>query len=582
MTDKMLNAFDIWITAQGVKSRTRSKSVDNISLEGIAGLRELILELAIQGKLVSQDINEEPASVLLNRIEAERNSLLKQGKIKSKVELESNSGSLPRGWAWAQLPLICDINVGRTPSTKDSQYWSDSTTGIPWVSISDMNHSGIINKTEKYISKIAADKIFKGLPATAGTLLMSFKLTVGKISILDIDAYHNEAIISIRPFADMNRDYLFKVLPKIALRGNTKKAIMGNTLNSSSLASLQIPIPPLAEQHRIVAKVDELMDLCDALEQQEIHHLKSHQLLVETLLGTLTRAVEAKEFQQTWNKLYEHFDDLFTTEDSIDQLKQTILQLAVMGKLVPQNPSDEPSSELLKRIAKEKERLLEEGKIKKQKTLLEAGGNESLIELRDGWAWCKLGEIITLMDSGWSPACLESPAAINKWGVLKTTSVQIMEYLENENKELPEKLKAREQYEVKGGDILITRAGPRNRVGICCLVKSTRNRLMISDKIIRFHLLDRFTNPEFITLLLNSGVSHEFIESKKSGMADSQLNISQENLKKTPLPIPPLNEQNRIVTKVEELFAFCDRLKGSIAEAQKVANQMAETVAEQV
>jgi len=139
------------------------------------------------------------------------------------------------------------------------------------------------------------------------------------------------------------------------------------------ILSSAIALPPLAEQHRIVAKVDELMLLCDQLEQQTEESLSAHQTLVEVLLAALTEsdsAVPVKEsFQTNWQRLAEHFDILFTTEASIEQLKQTILQLAVMGKLVPQNPNDEPASVLLEKIAKEKAELIADKKIKKQKPL---------------------------------------------------------------------------------------------------------------------------------------------------------------------------------------------------------------------
>ncbi len=182
------------------------------------------------------------------------------------------------------------------------------------------------------------------------------------------------------------------------------------------------------------------------------------------------------------------------------------------------------------------------------------------------------------MDAGWSPACIETPAPLDKWGVLKTTAVQQMEYLENENKELPNKLTPKEQYEVKSGDILFTRAGPFNRVGICCLVDQTRSKLMISDKIIRFHLFDKKVSPKYITLCLNTGVSKAHIESKMSGMALSQVNISQDNLKLTPIPLPPLAEEQRIVDKVQQLQQQLIQLEAQVRQSRKYAQQLLQSV----
>ncbi|MDG3087279.1 hypothetical protein P7F88_14810 [Vibrio hannami] len=303
--------------------------------------------------------------------------------------------------------------------------------------------------------------------------------------------------------------------------------------------------PPSDEQHRIVAKVDELMALCDQLEQQTEASIEAHQVLVTTLLDTLTNSADADELMQSWARISEHFDTLFTTEESIDQLKQTILQLAVMGKLVPQDPSDEPAAELLKRIAEEKAQLVKEKKIKKQKALPPISEDEKPFELPSGWEWCHLNSLISEMDAGWSPACPpEASPNHETWGVLKTTAVQNMEYREYENKVLSSSKEPRPQYEVKNGDILITRAGPKNRVGVSCLVQTTRPKLMISDKIIRFHLIELGMSNNFVSLCLNAGATSEYLESSKSGMAESQMNISQDKLKMAPIPLPPL--ENRL------------------------------------
>ncbi|WP_209308727.1 restriction endonuclease subunit S, partial [Methylotenera oryzisoli] len=237
--------------------------------------------------------------------------------------------------------------VGKTPSTKSTVYWTNEDSGYNWVSIADLNHDGVVTETSKKVTHQALNEVFKSEPVPAGTILMSFKLTLGKISILDAPAFHNEAIISIYPSPAIDKNYLFKILPARANEGNSKSAIKGNTLNSESIAALLLPLPPKVEQHRIVAKVDELMALCDQLEQQHSNAQEAHETLVSQLLATLTQSLNAAEFNANWQRIYAHFDVLFTTEASIDALKQTLLQLAVMGKLVPQEPNDEPASELL-------------------------------------------------------------------------------------------------------------------------------------------------------------------------------------------------------------------------------------------
>ena len=153
------------------------------------------------------------------------------------------------------------MNIGKTPPRGDSQYWSNGI--YPWVSISDMNDYGLIGSTKEKISLLASEKIM-GEISPIGTLLMSFKLTVGKTSILNVEAFHNEAIISIYPYIDKDfatRDYLFYILPLISNLGESKDAIKGKTLNSKSLFNLLVPLPPINEQNRIVRKIEELYAL---------------------------------------------------------------------------------------------------------------------------------------------------------------------------------------------------------------------------------------------------------------------------------------------------------------------------------
>lgn len=269
--------------------------------------------------------------------------------------------------------------------------------------------------------------------------------------------------------------------------------------------------------------------------------------------------------------------ELQTQTDLITKLRRSILNDAVSGRLVPQDPADEPANVLLERIKVEKAQLVKEGKIKKQKQLPPISEDETPYELPERWVWCRLGNIIVNMDSGWSPKCLEEPSDSDTWGVLKTTAVQSLNYLEYENKTLPVTLHARPEYEVQIGDILITRAGPKNRVGICCLVKTTSPKLMISDKIIRFHSYSEIF-PAFLELSLNCGASNEFIESKKSGMAESQVNISQGNLELTPVPIPPLAEQHRIVAKIEKLMATCDALEAEVKKSRTETDRLIQIV----
>lgn len=228
-------------------------------------LKKSILQEAIMGKLGTQDPNDEPASVLLEQIREEKKKLVKEGVLKKKdlietpVEEDEEPFKIPESWEWIRFGDLVSTFTGKTPARGEIKYWGSDD--YSWVSISDMKQGEVINKTKECISQAASDDCFHGQISKKGTLLMSFKLTVGRTSILGIDAYHNEAIISIKTYADKSnytRDYLEYILPVIANWGDSKDAIKGKTLNSKSIYNLLIPLPPLAEQHRIVEKIETL------------------------------------------------------------------------------------------------------------------------------------------------------------------------------------------------------------------------------------------------------------------------------------------------------------------------------------
>ena len=234
-------------------------------------LKKSILQEAIEGRLVPQDPNDEPASVLLDKIRKEKEQLVKEGKLKKK-DLEEKPISedeipfeIPESWEWVRLGDLVTTSTGKTPARGDIRYWGSND--YPWVSISDMKQGELVKHTKEYVSCYAAKECFNEI-SKIGTLIMSFKLTVGRTSILGLDAYHNEAIISIKTYADKNnytRDYLSYILPIVTTWGDSKDAIKGKTLNAKSIYNLYIPLPPLAEQHRIVAKMEELFAEIDKL-----------------------------------------------------------------------------------------------------------------------------------------------------------------------------------------------------------------------------------------------------------------------------------------------------------------------------
>jgi type I restriction enzyme S subunit len=349
---------------------------------------------------------------------------------------------------------------------------------------------------------------------------------------------------------------------------------MGTTVHTLTIArasDVLVPLPPAKEQSRIVTRVEELMQLCDALEASGQLEAQQHAQLVSTLLGTLTQSETPDALADNWQRIATHFDVLLDRPEAVDALEQTILQLAVRGLLVPQDPTDEPASALLQRVSH-----LNVANLGKKKKLADDELPLIPYALPEGWAWAQLGELVENMGSGWSPACDEGERSEStQWAVLRTTAVQVNEFRSREHKVIPSKLSPRPEIEVKDGDILITRAGPMNRVGISCWVDSTPPRLMLSDKIVRFHSVADEMLPAFIVLTLNAGWTKEQIEAAKSGMAASQVNISQADLRGFWVPVCSKAEQSRIVTRVNEIRVLCADLRQRLSAGQAVQSHLA-------
>ena len=261
------------------------EALDKLNADIFDKLKKSVLQEAIQGKLVPQNPNDEPASVLLERIKAEKAKLFTEGKLKKKDLVDSVifkgednkyyetiddvtecideeiPYDLPSNWAWTRLGNVAKMTIGKTPARGDQRYWSNGE--YSWVSISDMKDLGVISATKERISAIAVKELMGNI-SPKGSLLMSFKLTVGRTSLLDMDAYHNEAIVTVLPLIDecnTFRNYLFRTLPLLSIAGDSKDAIKGKTLNSQSLSRLLIPLPPMSEQERIVQELQRVTSL---------------------------------------------------------------------------------------------------------------------------------------------------------------------------------------------------------------------------------------------------------------------------------------------------------------------------------
>ncbi|WP_293267694.1 restriction endonuclease subunit S [Neptunomonas sp.] len=586
----MTEHIDLWTSAIENKSSAGRGNSRKKSLYGIKKLRELILELAVRGKLVEQDPNDEPASELLKRIEVERDRLVEAGEIKKlkalpEIAVKDKLFELPEGWSWARLCECVDVIRGITfPASAKNQEPSSGLVAclrtaniqdkVDWDDILYIDHD-YVKRDDQYLAN--------------GDIVMSMansRELVGKVAYIE-HLPVNQA--SFGGFLGVLRPW--EVVPAflmVLLRTPmNRELLIGSASQTTNIANisleklypLALSIPPLPEQHRIVAKVDELMALCDQLEQQTEQQLDAHQLLVDTLLGTLTQSQNANELADNWTRLSQHFDTLFTTEASIDQLKQTILQLAVMGKLVPQNPNDEPASELLKRIAAEKEQLIKDKKIKKQKPLPPISDEEKPFKLPVGWEWVRFDDIVDIQGG---------IAKGRKITGRKTTIVPYLSvanvqrgYLDLRNvKEIELPIDEMDRFQVLIRDLLITEGGDWDKVGRTAIWNYPIEYMAHQNHVFKARLILDTQNEIWLEHFLNSKVAREYFAGS-SKQTTNLASINKTQLRSCLMAIPPLNEQNHIIAKTSELFTLCDQLKERLQHNQKTQLLLTDTLVQE-
>ncbi|ECG6624316.1 restriction endonuclease subunit S [Salmonella enterica subsp. enterica serovar Manhattan] len=565
----IVDHIDTWTTALQTRSTAGRGSSGKIDLYGIKKLRELILELAVRGKLVPQDPNDEPASVLLERIAAEKAELVKQGKIKKQKPLpeiseEEKSFELPVGWEWTTLNTLAEINPKIDVSDDEQDI---SFVPMPLISTKfDGSHDFEVRKW-KEVKKgythfangdIAIAKITPCFENSKAAIFSGLKNNVG-VGTTELHV--------ARPYSQaVNQQYLLLNFKSPGFLKTGESQMTGSAgqkrVPRNFFENYPLPFPPLQEQERIVNNFTQLMILCDQLEQHSLTSLDAHQQLVETLLTTLTDSQNADELAENWARISEHFDTLFTTEASIAALKQTILQLAVMGKLVPQDPNDEPASELLKRIAQEKAQLVKDGKMKKQKPLPPISDEEKPFELPIGWEWCRLGECINLISGQhlkpdeYEEEChgemlpyITGPA---EFGLISPTYSKYT----NEKRAIAAK-----------GDILITCKG----AGLGKLNVADTN-IAISRQLMAINVIRM--NSEYLKIILDS--MYCYFQSKGVGIAIP--GISREDVMEPLIMLPPFEEQKRIMENLYKLNFLIEDIKFRIKSAQQTQLHLADAL----
>ncbi|MDP3425019.1 MAG: restriction endonuclease subunit S [Burkholderiaceae bacterium] len=546
----LLQQFDLLATAPG----------------GVARLRELILTLAVQGKLVPQNPADEPASALLKRIRAEKDRLIAEGKIKRDKPLapigeDEQPFELPPGWVYCRLgALLLSIRSGGTPSKQNPAFWGGD---IPWASVKDLRFGEPVSDTQDRITQ--AGLCAGSELAPAGSILICTRMGLGKIGEALVDVAINQDLKAVSLGAGIDKQYFINYFKTLAVVGSGM-TVAG--IKQEELLGFVVPLPPETEQARIVARVEELMRVCDALEATGQRQAAHHRQLVQTLLGDLTA-----DSHTSWQRVADHFDTLLDRPSAVDALEQTILQLAVRGQLVPQDPTDEPASALLKRIRAEKDRLIAAGKIKRDKPLAPIGEEEQPFELPPGWEWVQSFEVC-------------EPSSLITYGILKpvwvvsgipTVRVQDMKGGVLDTSNLGhcslERAGKFEKTRLVAGDLLIAKDGAT--LGKTAFVPPELTGGNVTQHVLRFPI-NGLLNRNYVRMVIDSEHGQCWMLSETKGVALPGVNVG--DFRRLPIPLPPLPEQARIVARVTQLRRLCADLRQRLTQSQTTQAALAEAL----
>ncbi|MEZ9648088.1 restriction endonuclease subunit S [Vibrio sp. 10N.261.52.C2] len=566
MNQLITDNIDVWTSTVKTKSASGRGSSKKRELYGVKKLRELILELAVRGKLVSQDPTDEPASVLIEKIKIKKEQLLKEGTLKklkkAKVHEAVLSGeNKPAGWEAIDFgDITFNLDAKRDPLSVSERKGRQGDYDYYGASgVIDSIDDYLFDKPLLLIGEDGANLVNRSTPIA---FMARGKYWVNNHAHV-IDGISEDFLIYLGLYINS-----ISLIPYITGMAQPK-------MNQAKMNSILVLLPPENEQRRIIAKVDELMTLCDQLEQQTEASIEAHQVLVTTLLDTLTNSENAEELMQNWAQISEHFDTLFTTEASIDQLKQTILQLAVMGKLVPQDPTDEPAAKLLERIAEEKVQLIKEKKIKNQKALPPITDDEKPFELPNGWEWCRFGDLCKLVTSGsrgWKAYYANTGATFIRSQDIKYDRV---EFDERAYVQLPRSTEGK-RTKVDVGNLLMTITGAN--VAKVAVVEEQMEEAYVSQHVALIKLIDSAL-IDYLHVWLTGSMGGRGLLLQSSYGAKPGLNL--QNINELLVPLAPILELNRVVFKVRELLIICEQLKGSLKESQTTQLHLTDAIVEQ-
>ncbi|QWF70575.1 restriction endonuclease subunit S [Methylomonas paludis] len=549
--------------------------------DGIKKLRELILTLAMQGKLVPHDPNDPPVSQLLKEIEAEKKRLVKESKIKAPKPLPEITTSdepyaLPQGWQWVRLGTIGNIFNGNSinASEKESKY--TGVKGLPYVATKDVGYGFEPLDYENGIC-IPLDETKFRIAHKDAVLICAEGGSAGKkCGLTDRDICFGNKLFANELYGQISSKFILYVYLSSVFRASFTIAMTGiiGGVSIAKFVEIPIPLPPLEEQLRIVDKIDQLMERCDALEvlrnARERKRLAVHAAALTQLLDITSNgnSDDACAF------ITRHFEDIYSVKENVAELRKAILNLAIMGKLTERRKDDRPVKELLEKIKSERSRLLI-----RRATNDQIDPKKLTYSIPDSWVLLPLNAILIFgPTNGYSPKAVDYETKVKSLTLSATTSGV---FKGEHSKFIADDIPASSDLWLEDGDILVQRGNSIEYVGVPAIYKGGRNIYIYPDLMMKLRVSRELDN-DYVCFAMSAAPSRDFLRERASGTSGTMPKINQKILMSLPIPVPPLEEQRRIVEKINKLMKQCNQLEMQIEVANRKRSELLNAVMAQV
>ena len=541
---------------------------------GIVRLRQLILSLAMQGKLVPQLATEAPASDLVKRIAAEKAALVKAGELRAPKLLEPIADSnkphaIPASWEWVRLGDIGKIFNGNSINASEKALKYVGKKGLPYIATKDVGYGLDALDYENGVSIPESESQFKIAHAGAVLICAEGGSAGKKCGVTDRDVCFGNKLFANELYGGIPPLFVLYVYlsPFFAVEFSREITGIIGGVSIARFSEIAVPLPPLEEQKRIVARIEELMSRCDELEslrlaQESKRRGASAAAVRQWLAGDDAAAA----------LLGEHFASLISTREDVAELRKAILRLAVMGKLVAQDPADVPASELLKQIRRSKTALVRAGEIRVPKPFAPIADSEKPYAIPENWEWVRLGEV-GAFERGRSKHRPRNDKRLFENGTIpfvQTGDVsrsKLTRYQIGTCTGYYSEFGLRQSRLWKKGTLCITIAANIAETGFLGM------DACIPDSVVAFLSIDA-TISRLVKVFVD--VAKDDLEHYAPSTA--QKNINLEIINELVFPLPPIEEQSRIVARIDTLMQLCDALEQSIDGAQAKQAELLDAV----